>query len=617
MITDDQKRTIPLSCPDITSREIERVLGVLKTPNITRGPVVKEFEKKIAEYTHLPHAIAVNSGTSALHLVVRGLGLKEGDEVITTPFSFIASSNCLLMEKVTPIFVDVDPLTGNIDPALIEERITPRTKAILVVDVFGHPAEMDRINQIAEKYGLKVIEDSCEAIGAEYNGERVGRKCDAAVFAFFPNKQITTGEGGVIVTANEKLAKLCSSMRNQGRNEDLEWLSHERLGYNYWMDGMSAAMGTAQLERIQEILDKRQKVAEMYEQRLKDVGGITLQHISPNIKMSWFVFVVRVKEEIRDRVMDFLNEKGIACREYFPPIHLQPLYKNEFGYKKGDFPVAEKIGDQSIALPFYNNLKEEDIEYITDKLKEAIRSEEGIKSKISFKRFNDLKEEDINFDFHMHTSQTDGENTPEEMIAQAKELNLGSILFSEHVNETTTWYGEFKQKISELREKDSGIKILIGMEAKSIDFEGTLGVPKEAVENSEIIIGSVHRYPDGNGGLIPLEDLPSMGEEKVAEIEFKLAMGILKNKRVDILGHPFGVYSKYFNKFPEEYVRQLMIESLKNKIAFEINTKYVFDNNKFFELLREINPYVSIGSDAHSKKELARSFDLIREEIKK
>ncbi len=359
--------------PDITDLEINSVIEVLKSPNLSRAKKTEEFEQKLAELTNHKYAIAVNSGTSALHLCVRSLGLKDGDEVITTPFSFIASSNCLLMEKVKPVFVDIDERTYNLKPELIESNITSKTKAILVVDVFGFPADMKRINEIAKKHNLFVIEDSCEALGTKKDGIPAGSQADVATFAFYPNKQITTGEGGAIVTSNEKFAKLCRSMRNQGRPETGEWLTYERMGYNYWIDEMSSALGLAQLSRLSEILEKRSSVAEKYLSKLKDVQGIILPHIDKSVEISWFVFTIRVNEKIREKLMKYLQENGIQCRAYFyPPIHLQDFYKEQFGLNEGDFPITEQVSKETISIPFYNNLSEEDINTVVLKLKEGV-----------------------------------------------------------------------------------------------------------------------------------------------------------------------------------------------------------------------------------------------------
>ncbi|GAW93987.1 DegT/DnrJ/EryC1/StrS family aminotransferase [Calderihabitans maritimus] len=365
---------IPLSGPDITEREIELVNEVLRSRWLSMGPKVKEFEEKMAAYVGRRFAVAVNSGTSGLHLLVRSLGIGEGDEVITTPFSFVASANCILYERARPVFVDIDPLTLNIDVDRIEEKITERTRAILPVHVFGQPVDMERVREIAQKHGLAVIEDACEAIGAEYRGRKAGAQGDGAVFAFYPNKQMTTGEGGVIVTDDEEIAKLCRSMRNQGRGEDGAWLCHERLGFNYRMDELSAALGIAQLERIEELLAKREKVARMYNERLREIEGVKVPYVAPEVnRMSWFVYVIRLEEGIdRDKVMEYLTAHGVGSRPYFTPIHLQPFYVEQFGYKEGDFPVTERVAKSTIALPFYNNLTEEQVDYVVKTLERAL-----------------------------------------------------------------------------------------------------------------------------------------------------------------------------------------------------------------------------------------------------
>jgi len=374
---------IPLSRPDIKKRDIDAVLQVLKTPYLSIGPKIVEFEEKIAQYTGIKYAVAVNSGTSALHLIIRALGIKDGDEVITTPFSFISSANCILFERGRPIFVDIDSRTLNIDVEKIAEMLRSlkaerlrRIKAILAVDLFGQPAEWDKLQEIAQKYKLGLIEDSAEAIGSEYKGKKVGSFGDAAIFAFYPNKQITTGEGGALLTNDENMAKLARSMRNQGRGESGGWLAHERLGYNYRMDELSAALGCAQMERIDEILDKRAKVAQMYDERLKNVKEIEVPYIAPYVtRMSWFVYVIKLAEGInRDKVMLYLRENGIQCKPYFTPIHLQPFYRKIFGYKEEeDFPITEDVAKRTIALPFFNNLKENEVDYVCEKLIRAVR----------------------------------------------------------------------------------------------------------------------------------------------------------------------------------------------------------------------------------------------------
>lgn len=369
---------IPLSNPDITQTEIDAVRSVLQTPNLSLGPKLPEFEKKFAAYIGAKYALAVNSGTSALHLCIKALGIKKGDEVITTPFSFIASSNCILFEQAKPVFVDVRQDTLNIDEDMIEEKITKKTKAILPVHVFGYPCNMEKIRRLAKKHKLAVIEDACEAIGAEIRGKKVGSFGDAAVFAFYPNKQMTTGEGGMLVTDDPEVYRLSKSLRNQGRDEGMEWLAHARLGYNYRLSDINCALGIAQLSRIKAILNKRKHVASLYRHYLSDCSDLILPPIDrKGIERSWFVFVVSLSEEYscqqRNEVIMVLRSKGIGCGAYFPPIHLQPFYINELLCKKGDFPVTEMVSARTIALPFFNRLTPQKIEYTVENLKTALR----------------------------------------------------------------------------------------------------------------------------------------------------------------------------------------------------------------------------------------------------
>jgi len=373
---------VPLSSPDIIEKDIEAVVGVMKTRFLSIGPKIVEFEKRMNEYAGVKYTVAVNSGTSALHLIIRGMGIKEGDKVLTTPFSFISSSNCILFEKAQPLFVDIEKETLNLDADKVEEKLKnmsrkelAKVKALLVVDAFGQPADWNRFKEIGKKYNLRLIEDSAEALGAEYKGKRAGSLGEAGVFAFYPNKQITTGEGGILVTDDAELARMARSMRNQGRGESGEWLDHERLGYNYRMDELSAALGCSQMERIEEILEKRAKVARMYGEKLAEVEEVQVPFIASCVsRMSWFVYVIRLERGIdRNKVIKYLNEEGVQCKPYFTPIHLQPFYKQMFGYKEGDFPVTEDVAERTIALPFFNNLKEEQIEYVVNKLKEGIK----------------------------------------------------------------------------------------------------------------------------------------------------------------------------------------------------------------------------------------------------
>ncbi len=365
---------IPLSRPDITELEIAYVTQVLKTPDLSLGPKLGEFEAAMAEFIGRKYAVAVNSGTSALHLIVRALGIKDGDEVITTPFSFVASANCLLFERAKPVFVDIDPVTLNIDVNRVEERITERTKAILAVDVFGYPADWGRLEDIAAKHELKLIEDSCEAMGAEYRGRKAGTFGEAAAFAFYPNKQMTTGEGGMVLTDSSEIADLCRSMRNQGRNDGSEWLEHKRLGYNYRLSDINCALGIAQLQRIEELLGKRESVARMYNFRLEDFPEVRIPFSSPEAKRGWFVYVVvledRYSRDSRDTILKEMRRRGIGCGNYFPPIHLQPFYMEAFGFKKGDFPITEHVSERTIALPFYSRLTEPEVDFVVSNLKE-------------------------------------------------------------------------------------------------------------------------------------------------------------------------------------------------------------------------------------------------------
>lgn len=365
---------IDLAKPDITQKEIDAVVEVMKSGWLSIGPKVEEFENKIADYIGVKHAIAVNSGTSGLHLLIKAYDIKDGDEVITTPFSFVASTNCILFERAKPVFVDINPKTLEMDIDQIEGKITERTKAILAVDVFGHPMDMERLGEIADKHELILIEDSCEALGSEYAGIKSGCLADAAVFAFYPNKQITTGEGGMIVTNDSSIARLCRSYRSQGRAITGFWLHHERMGYNYRMSELNAAIGSVQMDRLDEIIKKRCSVANRYNRILSRIDGVGIPYVSPNATvMSWFVYVIRLSEDIdRDSVMEYLKQNGVACRPYFTPIHIQPYIKEMFGYEEEDFPHTAKAGRSCIALPFFNDLSDEEIEYVADTLERAI-----------------------------------------------------------------------------------------------------------------------------------------------------------------------------------------------------------------------------------------------------
>lgn len=365
-------KKIQIAKPFIDEEDIEGVVEVLKSGWLSLGPKIKEFEKEFAKYAGVKYACAVSSGTAALHLGVKALGLKKGDEVITTPFSFVASSNVLLYEGVKPIFSDIEETTFNMDPSLIEGVITEKTKAILPVHIFGQSVQMDEILRIAKKNNLKILEDACESLGATYKGKMVGVAGDIGTYAFYPNKQMTTGEGGMIVTNSTKLYELCDSMRNQGRTDKGDWLTHERLGYNYRMDEMSASLGITQLKKIDWMIAEKRKIASLYNEMLSEFEGIEILRIGPNRTHSYFVYVIRVKNKMRNKLVENLNKEGIQTKPYLPVIHLQPFMREMFGYKEGDFPVAERISGETLALPFYIGLSKDDVEYIRNKTKEIL-----------------------------------------------------------------------------------------------------------------------------------------------------------------------------------------------------------------------------------------------------
>ncbi len=372
-----------LSRPDITELEINAVVEVLRSNQLSLGPKLVEFEQAIAEYSGKKYAVAVNSGTTGLFLCMSVLGIKEGDEVITTPFTFIASANCILQVGAKPVFVDIEPQTMNIDPSKIEEKITPRTKAIEPVDVFGNPWGIDEVCKIAKKHNLAVAEDSCEALGSVYKGINAGAYGDMGLYAFYPNKQITTGEGGIIVTDDKALADMCKSLRNQGRGEGGGWLAHERMGYNYRLCDINCALGLVQLSRLEEIKKKRRRVANKYQEILADESRIILPKEPADCDMSWFVFVIRLAEnyglEHKRMLMAGLLEKGIQVSNYFSPVHLQPFMVEKFGYKEGDFPITDSTCNRTVALPFYNNLADNDIEFVCEQLSRCL---DGIDSSL-------------------------------------------------------------------------------------------------------------------------------------------------------------------------------------------------------------------------------------------
>ena len=387
--------SIPMSSPDLSEVEREAVAAVMRTPNLSMGGEILAFERAVCDYTGSRHAIGVSSGTAGLHLCVRAAGIGAGDLVITTPFSFVASSNVLLYEGAIPVYVDVDPATGNMDVDQVQQaaedlvrggRVAKkwmpragsidggRLKAILSVDVFGQPADMDAITAVAKPYRLKVIQDACEALGAEYKGHPAGIQGDYGVFAFYPNKQITTGEGGLIVTDDDEGAAIMRALRNQGRAPGDTWLQHTYLGYNYRLDEMSAALGKVQMGRLDELLANRQRVAEWYAERLGEIPGVQPpQVVADTTRMSWFVYVVRFEAGInRDEVAQRLGGGGIPARPYFLPIHLQPYMVERFGYHTGDYPVTEDLGRRGLALPFSGVMGEAQVETVCHGLRAVL-----------------------------------------------------------------------------------------------------------------------------------------------------------------------------------------------------------------------------------------------------
>lgn len=394
MINENQFK-VSMSSPDITDAERQAVMEVLNTPNLAMGPKIDAFEDSIAKFAGAKHAIAVNSGTAGLHLCVRACKVKQNDLVVTTPFSFVASSNVVLFEKAIPVFVDVDPLTGNIDPLKAQAAVSdlqaggtaarrwlPRKgaehpgalKALLAVDVFGQPADYDELSKITDGAGIKLIEDSCESLGAEYKGRKSGLLGDLGVFAFYPNKQITTGEGGIVVTDDDAVDHYLRALRSQGRAPGDTWLQHTYMGYNYRMDEMSAALGLAQMGRIEDLLNKRQQVADWYEERLSEINGVEPPVlVKETTRVSWFVYVIRFDASInRDQMAKKLEAHRIPVRPYFLPIHLQPYMAEQFGFRTGDFPVTEDLGNRGLSLPFSGVMTEEQVEIVCQTLRECV-----------------------------------------------------------------------------------------------------------------------------------------------------------------------------------------------------------------------------------------------------
>jgi len=367
---------VPLARPSISEEARARVDDVLGSGRLSRGPHLEQFEARMAERCGTAHAVGVSSGTAALHCIVAALDLEPETEVVTTPFSFVASTNVLLYEDLTPRFVDVDPSTYNLDAERVEQALSPRTRAILAVDVFGRPADWPALADLADAHDLRLIDDACEALGGQVGGRPVGGWGDAAAFGFYPNKQITTGEGGCITTDDDALARACRSLRNQGRSRRLSGrMRHDRLGYNYRLDELSAALGCAQLDRLDEILDRRRAVAEMYGDALAPLTD-ALRLPAPSDRRSWFVYVVRLRDhfapDARDQLMERLQDRGIGCAPYFPAIHLQPHHREALGHGPGDFPVCERVSARTLALPFFEGLSRAAVDRVAHTLEEHL-----------------------------------------------------------------------------------------------------------------------------------------------------------------------------------------------------------------------------------------------------
>jgi len=372
---DQAVEQIPLAKPDIGEREEELVLEVLRSGRLSLGPMQERFEQDFAAWLGVDDAVAVSSGTAALHLGVRAMEWGRGDEVVTSPFSFVASANCLLYEDAVPVFCDVDPVTLNIDPGAAAAACGERTVGLLPVHIFGRSADMPALESLAARHGLGVVEDACESAGAvDAQGLKVGTRGNIATFAFYANKQLTTGEGGMLTAADADLLRRVRSERNQGRGDDMSWIAHDRLGFIYRLSDLAAAIGVAQLERADRILSERSRVASLYRERLEQLDAVRAPSEGEGLeRRSWFVYVVEIADDVdRDAVIDRLAERGIASKAYLPCIHLQPFFRERFGFKGGEFPVAEQASSRSLALPFYTTMPEAQVDRACSALADAL-----------------------------------------------------------------------------------------------------------------------------------------------------------------------------------------------------------------------------------------------------
>jgi perosamine synthetase len=367
-------RTINLSSPWLDEREEELVAEVLRSGRLSLGPTIDRFEEAFADVVGAPYAAAVSSGTAGLHLLCITAGVGPGDEVITSPYSFVASANCAVYEGATPVFADIDRRTLNLSPAAVEAAITRRTRAVVAVDIYGYPCELDELRALCDARGIALIQDACEALGARYKGEPVGSQGPSAVFAFYPNKQMTTGEGGMITTHSESEWQVLRSLRNQGRADSGGWLEHARLGFNYRLDDIHAAIGLGQLEKLDAILEARSSVAARYGELLGDIAELELPCADDvDHERSWFVYVVTLPERSdREAVISSLADRGVQTARYLPCIHLQAYMQERFGYRAGLCPVAEDVASRTLAIPFHARLEEEDQSYVAEALHDAL-----------------------------------------------------------------------------------------------------------------------------------------------------------------------------------------------------------------------------------------------------
>ena len=363
---------IPLAQPVLGSEEEERVLEVLRSGRLSLGPALAQFEEAFAARIDVPHASAVSSGTAGLHLALRAVGVSDGTEVVTSPFSFVASANVAVYERARPVFADIDPVTLNLDPAAATAAITDRTAALMPVHIFGYPADLPAF----ERLGVPIVEDACEALGAVHaDGTAVGSRGHPAVFGFYANKQMTTGEGGIVTMADATLKERIDSERNQGRAPDMGWLDHDRLGFNYRLSDIACALGLAQIERLDEMLGARARVADAYRDALAGIDGLQLP--CPDAggnRRGWFVFVVQLPRDVdRDGCVRALGELGIPSKPYFPAVHLMTYYREQFGHREGEFPVCEDVAGRSIALPFFPQMTEGQVERVGEALRRVLQ----------------------------------------------------------------------------------------------------------------------------------------------------------------------------------------------------------------------------------------------------